>query len=190
MPRLFAGLEIPPDIRDSLARLRQPLPGAKWVEPGDFHITLRFAGDVSNAIAAEFLESLGGVGLPVFDMRLAGLGAFGGGEPRALWAGVETGSGFEALARAVERAARAAGLAPAKQIQKPHVTLARLRYSSPEAVARFLERGGGFRSRPFAVERFALFSAKPLTGGGPYMIEAAYPLAGSSFDDSDAHGHV
>lgn len=190
MPRLFAGLEIPAEIRESLARLRAPLPGAKWIEPSDFHITLRFAGDVSNPVAAEFLENLGGVDVPVFDMRLTGLGVFGGAEPRSLWAGVETASAFDALARAVERAARGAGLSPAKQGVKPHVTLARLRHSSPEAIARFLERGARFRSAAFAVERFALFSSKPLTGGGPYVIEAAYPLAGSAFDDSDGVGYA
>lgn len=190
MPRLFSGIEIPAGIRERLARLRAPLPGAKWVEPHDFHITLRFAGDVPNPVAAEFLENLGGIDAPVFGMRLSGLGAFGGGEPRVLWAGVEADPAFEALARGVERAARAAGLPPAKLAHKPHVTLARLRHSSPEAVARFLERGARFRSEPFTVEGFALFSSKPLTGGGPYVIEASYPLAGTAFDESDASSYV
>ena len=46
MLRLFSGIEIPDDIRIALADLRQPLPGARWIEPENFHITLRFAGDV------------------------------------------------------------------------------------------------------------------------------------------------
>jgi 2'-5' RNA ligase len=30
---------------------------------------------------------------------------------------------------------------------------------------------------PFRVSRFVLFSSRSSTGGGPYVVEAAYPLA-------------
>ena len=36
---------------------------------------------------------------------------------------------------------------------------------------------GGFRSPPFEVSRFVLFSSRASVGGGPYVVEAAYPLA-------------
>src|SRR5258705_10276645 len=95
MPRLFTGLEIPHEWRASLARLKQPLPGARWIEPVNFHITLRFAGDIDNRIASEFADFLAEIDCHAFELRLKGVGAFGGNEPRQLWAGVEGGQALE-----------------------------------------------------------------------------------------------
>jgi 2'-5' RNA ligase len=183
MPRLFTGIEIPQATREEIARLRQPLPGGKWVEPDNLHLTLRFAGDIDNAQAAEFADRLAAISVDAFEIRLAGLGTFGGKEPRSLWAGVEASPELEALARANERAARLAGLPPEGRAFKPHVTLARLKYVGPDQIARLLGRIGAFRSRPFLVGRFVLFSAKPNVGGGPYVVEAEFPLRGGEFAD-------
>jgi 2'-5' RNA ligase len=183
MPRLFTGIEIPQEQREELMRIRQPLPGGKWVEPEKLHLTLRFAGDIDNVKAAEFADRLAGITVDAFEMRLSGLGAFGGNEPRSIWAGVEAGPELEALARANERAARAAGLPPEGRVFKPHVTVARLKYARPEEIARVLGRIGAFRSQPFLVGRFVLFSSRPKLGGGPYVVEAAFALKGGEFAD-------
>ena len=58
MPRLFTAIELPDEIRDELYRLRMPLPGARWLRPENYHITLRFAGDIGNAQAREFMANL------------------------------------------------------------------------------------------------------------------------------------
>jgi len=181
MPRLFTGIEIPAATREEIARLRRPLPGGKWMEPENLHLTLRFAGDIDNVQAAEFADRLASISVDAFEIRLAGLGVFGGNEPRSLWAGVETSPELEALARANERAARSAGLPPEGRAFKPHVTLARLKYAGPDEIARILGRIGAFRSRPFLVGHFVLFSAKPNVGGGPYVVEAEFPLRGGEF---------
>lgn len=180
MPRLFTGIEIPPELAQRLAKLRSPLPGAKWIEPENLHITLRFVGDIDNRIAGEFADFLSEIEVGVFELRVSGLGVFGGNDPRTLWAEVHGGPELETLARANERAARAAGLPPETRAFKAHVTLARLRHTRPDVVARFLQHNGGFRSEPFVVERFVLFSSRPQTGGGPYVVEDAYPLLGAS----------
>jgi 2'-5' RNA ligase len=182
MPRLFTGIEIPAEQREEIARLRQPLPGSsRWLEPENLHLTLRFAGDIDNAQAREFADRLAGITVDAFEMRLSGLGAFGGNEPRSIWAGIEAGPELEALARANERAARAAGLAPETRTFKPHVTVARLKYASASDIARILGRIGAFRAQPFLVGRFVLFSSKPKVGGGPYVPEATFPLRGGEF---------
>ena len=59
----------------------------------------------------------------------------------------------------------------------PHVTLARLRDSSSRDVADYLATRQPFRSAPFRVSRFVLYSSRASVGGGPYVVEAAYPLA-------------
>lgn len=182
MPRLFTGIEIPADQREEIARLKVPLPGGgRWLEPDDLHLTLRFIGDVDNEQATEFADRLETIDVDAFELRLSGIGVFGGNEPRSLWTGVEQSAPLEALARANDRAARAAGLPPDGRAFRPHVTLARLKYASADEVARVLQRIGAFRSKPFIVSRFVLFSSKPKSGGGPYVIEEAFNLRGGEY---------
>ena len=181
MPRLFTGIVLPPELADELASLATPLAGARWIEPEDMHVTLRFAGDIDNATADEFHAALSTIDEPAFSLRVAGFGAFGGQQPRTLWAGVEDNQWLDALQRATERAARSAGLKPEKHSFKAHVTLARLKGTRPEAVARVLSQLGAFTSAPFQVEEFALFSSRPKVGGGPYVVEDTFELRGASY---------
>lgn len=188
MPRLFTGIELPQSIRNELASLRAPLPGAKWVEAANLHLTLRFAGDIGNRMADEWVAALDEIAISGFEMRLVSVGAFGGNDPRIVWAGAEAGPELASLAKANERAARAAGLAAESRAFKPHITLARLRYGRVDAVARWLERHGGYASRPFRIDHFTLFSSRPQVGGGPYATEATFPLTGALPGDYLDHG--
>lgn len=190
MPRLFAGLELPEEARERLSELEAPLPGARWMEIDEIHLTLRFAGDIDNRKARDFADALSAIDRDVLQIRINGLGVFGGNEPRALWAGIDPNPALEQLARDCERAARQAGLPPETRNFKPHVTIARLRNARVDEVAKFLEQHGAFRLAPFVVEQFVLFSSRPQTGGGPYVVEEAFPLRGGmmgvGFDDDDA----
>jgi 2'-5' RNA ligase len=69
------------------------------------------------------------------------------------------------------------GLEPEGRKYTPHVTLARLRDSSSRQVAEYLAARGYYRSSSFAVSRFVVFSSRASIGGGPYVVEEAYPLA-------------
>ena len=178
MPRLFSGIEIPADIGERLAMLRGGLTGARWVEPDNYHITLRFIGDVDDGTAREFASALGTVDVPGFALELDGLGSFGSRKPRAVWAGVAPSEALAALQRANERAALAAGLQPEQRNFHPHVTLARLRKSKAAPVADWLGMQGGFHAGPFDVARFVLFSARESQGGGPYVVEQGFALGG------------
>ena len=66
------------------------------------------------------------------------------------------------------------------------MTLARLRDSSSRQVAEYLSARGPFRSMPFPVSRFVLFSSKASVGGGPYVVEADYPLTAADDRRPDA----
>jgi 2'-5' RNA ligase len=177
MPRIFTGLEIPGDIGQSLATLRGGLPGARWIEPENYHVTLRFIGDVDDVIAHEVASMLGKVRRPPFELHVADLQAFGGRKPRALVAMLGPAQALMELQAEHERLMQRVGLAPEGRKYTPHVTLARLRESSSRQVADYLSLRAPFRSRAFAVSRFVLFSSRASVGGGPYVIEAAYPLA-------------
>lgn len=176
MPRLFSAIEIPRSIAERLTMLRSGLSGARWIDPENYHLTLRFIGDVDGATARDFTNALGEIAVPPFELTLSGLGSFGGNKPRAIFAALEPSPALEALQRANERAARDAGLPPEGRNFKPHVTLARLRGARPDAVASYLERQGGVATESFPVTRFVLYSSRNSVGGGPYVIEAAYEL--------------
>jgi 2'-5' RNA ligase len=179
MPRLFTGIDVPADIRRELELLRQPMPGTHWIAPENYHVTLRFVGDISPSQAHEFADALAHIDQDVFSIRMKGLGVFGHQEPHTLWAGLEPSPQLDDLARAHDRAARLAGLPRDARTFKAHVTLARLRYPRPEVLARFLEHKAKFQTRAFPIERFVLFSSKPGTGGGPYAVEEVFPLRGA-----------
>ncbi|MGI9383445.1 MAG: RNA 2',3'-cyclic phosphodiesterase [Methyloligellaceae bacterium] len=176
MPRLFSGIEIPTELGERLAMLRSGLSGARWIDPDNYHMTLRFIGDVDDVTGREFAAQLEQIRSDEFDLCLQGLGSFGGRRPRAVWAGIAPSDALTSLQRTHEMAARAAGLPPEGRNFTPHVTLARLRNGRAAAVAAYLEANGAFQSAPFRVDHFVLLSSRASTGGGPYVIEEAYPL--------------
>ena len=177
MPRLFIGLEIPDDVGHALSLLRGGLPGARWIDPENYHVTLRFIGDVDDDIGREVAWLLGKVRRKDFELRLDGLQSFGGRKPRAVIASVAPSQSVMELQAEHERLMRRVGLEPEGRKYTPHVTLARLRDTSSFEVAEYLSARGAFRSPPFSVSRFVLFSSRASVGGGPYVVEAAYPLA-------------
>jgi 2'-5' RNA ligase len=176
MPRLFTALEIPRGVADSLAMMRGGLPGARWIDPENYHLTLRFIGDIDDALARDIEVLLGRVQRRPFELRLDGLTSFGGRKPRALVAAATPVAPLIELQAEQERLLQRLGLDPEGRKYTPHVTLARLRESSSHQVADYLSARAHYRSPPFEVSRFVLFSSRSSVGGGPYVVEAAYPL--------------
>jgi 2'-5' RNA ligase len=177
MPRLFTGLEIPAEIRLQLSGYRGGLPGARWVDPENYHMTLRFIGDIDEPTAQDVVSVLGDRRRrdPIL-VTLDALDSFGGTRPHAVFARAAPASDLNDLQAELERLLRRAGLPPEKRKFFPHVTLARLKNSSPLDVAGYIARNGQFPKLTFTADRFVLFSARGSVGGGPYVVEAAYPL--------------
>ncbi|HEY4193202.1 MAG TPA: RNA 2',3'-cyclic phosphodiesterase [Mesorhizobium sp.] len=178
MPRLFTALEIPRDAALSLSLLRGGLPGARWIDVENYHLTLRFIGDVEGHVADEIANALDRVRRPSFTMALSGVGAFGQKKPHAIWAGATASPDLTALQGEIDRICHRLGIPADPRKFTPHVTLARLRNSSPIEVAHYLSARGNFSTVPFRVGRFVLMSSRDSVGGGPYVIEEAWPLWG------------
>jgi 2'-5' RNA ligase len=176
MPRLFTGVEIPSDVGLALSSLRGGLPGARWIDPENYHLTLRFIGDVDDMIAHEVAGMLGRIKRGGFELHMEGLASFGGRKPRAVVANVAQAQALFDVQAEQERLMQRIGLEPEGRKFTPHVTLARLRDSSSRQVAEYLSARGYFRTSPFRVSRFVLFSSRSSVGGGPYVIEESYPL--------------
>jgi 2'-5' RNA ligase len=176
MPRLFTGLALPPDVATLLSQYRGGLGGARWIEPADYHITLRFLGDVDGPTANDAFRFLGDIARSPVEITLSHLDSFGGDKPRAVVARVALTRELAELQADHERLMRRLGLPPEPRKFAPHVTLARLRDVSPLAVADYLSARPMLRAMRFTAKRFVLYSSRASTGGGPYVAEAAYPL--------------
>jgi len=175
--RLFVGLELPEDIRLSLASLSGGVPGASWVSSDSMHLTLRFIGEVSEGDADDVHDALMRVRAPSFDLALTGVGHFAtGDELRVLWAGVARSTELQQLQRNVESALVRMGFPPEERRWRPHVTLARCAGSSVLHAQGFLQHHALFRAGPFSVEHFTLFSSHRHADGALYTAEAEYPL--------------
>jgi 2'-5' RNA ligase len=176
MPRLFTALEIPRDAALSLSLLRGGLPGARWIDVENYHLTLRFFGDVEGHVADEIADALDRVRRRSFQLTLSGVGAFGSKKPHALWAGAMASPDLNALQSEIERIGQRLGLPADARKFMPHVTIARLRNVSPAEIAIYLSARGNFRTAPFRVSRFVLMSARCIVGGAPYIVEDSWTL--------------
>ena len=176
MPRLFTGVEIPLGIAERLSFLRGGLPGARWISTENYHLTLRFMGDIDMIAAEAIAEALARVRRTAFSLRISGVSALGTRKPHAIVARVEPSAPLTELQAEHERLMQRIGLPPEGRKFTPHITLARLRHPSPRDIADYLTLRGGFSTGPVAVDRFVLFSSRDSVGGGPYVVEEAYPL--------------
>ena len=176
MPRLFTGLEIPTAISERLMLLRGDIVTARWIAPENYHITLRFLGDVSQAVANEFTSRIEQLSFEPFQLQIKGVGHFGTKRAHALWAAFEPCEELTKVYKAHEKAAQEVGLDPETRKFTPHITLARLSRTRPQTIAPFLADFANFKPEPFTVTQAALYSAKPSTGGGPYVVEDLFPF--------------
>lgn len=185
--RLFVALPLPQAVRKSLAPLCSGLPGARWVPPENMHITLRFLGELSGDVIDDVDAALAGISAPAFSIALAGVGHFGNGaRPRAIWAGVAREPALVHLHDKIESAVVRAGLPPDGQKFAPHVTLSRPKGTSIPKLQDFLTAHSLFRSDPWEVSHFTLFSSFLAHTNAIYREERRYPLLrGWSEDEYD-----
>jgi RNA 2',3'-cyclic 3'-phosphodiesterase len=178
MLRLFVGIEFPPELKLRLSLLQSGIAGARWIDPGNFHLTLRFIGEVDEGTAADVDEALLRLKARPFSVQLAGVGIFGGDKLRQLWVGVEREPTLFTLQGKIEQALMRAGLPPEPRKYVPHVTLARLRDPRPQDVQFFLASHAQFRAVPLRIERFSLIASYPTKAGSVYEDQADYELHG------------
>lgn len=148
--RLFVGCELEEALRARLAEVGRraglSADGLRWTAPEAMHVTLKFLGEVEEALVGEVTsvleEPLGDV--PAFAVLFQGLGRFPPrGAPRVLWAGISEGAAeLISLSRIVESAMEAVGFEREKRVFLPHVTLARVkRDARPRGVGELVREG-------------------------------------------------
>lgn len=179
MIRLFVALPVPAPAAAAIEAIQTGVPGAKWRNRHQFHITLGFIGEVNERLAEDLDLALARIQLAPFELSLAGAGLFGGDRPDSLWVGVDAPEALATLHRLVARAARDAGLDLPARKYVPHATVAYLPHSAdPVHAAYFVGDHGLFRTAPWTADRFHLYASHLSEKGSHYTIEAEYPLGG------------
>jgi len=176
--RCFVGVPMPEPVLDELSRLTSGLPGARWIDEDNIHLTLRFIGEVDGLVFRDVASALDEVAIEPFELSLDRLGFFPPrGEPRVLWAGTSPSEELAALKRAVDRGVNACGGEVERRKWIPHVTLARLSGTPSSRLAMYLAGNGFFRTSPFRVDAFNLYTSRLHPSGATYTVEATYPLS-------------
>jgi 2'-5' RNA ligase len=135
MPRLFTGIPLSAEVRQRLAEaekeLTQVSPNTSWVGAEKLHITMRFLGEVSEALIPQIEEAINQTTQVhhSFPLEVCGLGAFPNPKrARVLWAGLTTGkTEAQALFNTLEKELEKAGFARETRPFSAHITLGRVR---------------------------------------------------------------
>lgn len=179
MHRLFVALRPPPPIRALLSAAMGGVPGARWQDDEQLHLTLRFIGEVDRRVADDVALALGQVHAPPIEIALAGVGAFDKNKRvDALWAGVAPHDALAALHRKVDHAMVRVGLPPESRSYLPHITLARLPRSMGTAIEieRWCAEHAALTSVSFTLEHLYLFASTLGSEGARYEAIERWPL--------------
>jgi len=140
--RCFIAIEIPQDIKDRLWKVLEPktkdFPELKWVQPHNWHITLKFLGEVKEENLKMIKDSLRTAlkGFRPFEATLGSFGTFPGRGPlRVFWIGIKDGaSTMTKIAESIERELTRLGFPREDRKFTPHLTLARTRRGKPSRI--------------------------------------------------------
>jgi len=187
--RAFVGLALPESYQTALAALRERVSarlggGLSWTRPGNWHLTLKFLGDVPDNGPGgldRIREALAGVVFSSFVLAGQGGGFFPHARrPRVAWIGL--GQGREActrLAGAVEAALAPLGYPAGDRPFAAHLTVARVRDPGRAGDMAVLERELGAMALPaVTVTDFTLWRSELGPGGPRYTVLDTVPAAG------------
>ncbi|ASI98409.1 RNA 2',3'-cyclic phosphodiesterase [Thermococcus celer] len=132
--RAFIAIDVSDEVRDNLVRAQERIGNRaariKFVERENFHVTLKFLGEIDDAQAEEVKEALKEIAKKhrKHSARVRGIGVFPNPNyVRVIWAGVENDEGIRAIARDVEREMRRLGFKKDKDFVA-HITIGRVKF--------------------------------------------------------------
>ena len=174
---MFVAIDLPPNVVAQLQELCCGVPGARWVEAAQMHLTLRFIGEVDGGVFRDIKEGLADIETEGFALQVKGLGFFPPRKtPRVLWAGIAPVEQVSALRRRIDNVLLGLGLEPEGRKFSPHITLARLHDTPLARLGLFLAGNSLFATPEFPVSEFHLYSSQLTAKGAFHTIEASYSL--------------
>jgi len=178
--RLFVAIDPPPAVSEALAQLPRRIRGVSWTPPHQYHLTIRFIGEVSDEDRGKIEPALAAIQVETFTLPVEGTGSFPPNRPpRVLWVG--TGSGHPRmfqLRQKVDDALLACGLLDLDvRTFSPHFTLGRCGRDTPVAEAsRFVREHAQFEAPVFRVDAFTLYRSELRAGGAVHTPLLRVPL--------------
>ncbi len=193
--RLFFAVEIPEDVRRSIAaavgKLRRRLPAARWVRSEGVHLTLKFLGEQPETLVEPLYQE---VVQALASQRAVTVALAGGGffpspkRPRVAWLGGRA-EGLEAWAQILERCAGHHGVREEGRPFAVHLTLARLERPWPgEEAQEFLRSVQSWRLAPFVAREVVLFASELAPGGARYTPIRRIGVGGSRKESEESDG--
>ena len=165
--RLFTGIAVSPDVRDSLAHLLQELRSLaplNWSRVENLHITSKFIGEWPEGRLTELegvLEKLNPPG--GFEATIAHFGYFPNPHnPRTLFTGIQAGPALGELAHAIDEALAPLGVAHESRPYAPHLTLARIKNENIRELREHIAKMTHFDFGTFQVSEFHLYQSNRL----------------------------
>ncbi|MBU2561020.1 MAG: RNA 2',3'-cyclic phosphodiesterase [Nanoarchaeota archaeon] len=127
--RLFIAFEIPEDIRNILIAVQDKISfSGKATKTKEFHLTLKFLGEVDEGKVPALVDALSEVQFTRFEASLSRVGAFpNANDPRVVWVGIEPHENIGAVQQQVDACTQKLGFEPDKRFH-PHLTLARIKF--------------------------------------------------------------
>jgi 2'-5' RNA ligase len=177
---MFVAIDLPQSTAQLLDDLNPGVNGVRWTPREQLHLTVAFFGQVGAESEEPLREKLAGIEFHSFFLPLLGTGTFPPkGPPKIVWIGVGSGHPhlFQVYKR-VQEAALGAGLEPELRPWHPHVTLARCRDVSRQAIQPFLRQTADFDAGLIKVENFHLYSSKLGPTGSVHTRELTIPCSG------------
>ncbi len=179
MPRLYVALEMPEGVQDRLMDVSTGLPGADWTSPEDYHLTLRFIGEVDQETFETIREGLAGLVFSSFRLSLKGMGVFPlRGDPEVLWARAARSESLLSLRNKVDSLLGKKGVPPDTRKFFPHVTLAKVKNCREPWVGLYVAEHSLFSIDEIPVQSFCLYSSRLTPEGAIHAVEGTYPLQG------------
>lgn len=179
--RVFLAVPVPDEVRHrlvaALGAVADDLPG-KVVRPGNWHVTLRFLGEIPEPVCDLVMASLDGADLGRrFRVRWGGLGAFPKpSRANVVWIGPDQGGdALVALAARVSGVLEGAGIPSEDRPFNAHLTLSRVR---PAVDVAALVGGAPPLAVGMEVDRVTLYQSRLGSGGAAYRILEEFPLSG------------
>jgi RNA 2',3'-cyclic 3'-phosphodiesterase len=182
--RLFVAIDIPDEVRASLAglvaKLRPACRSARWVRIEGIHVTLKFIGETPPEKVGAIRAALSAVPeRPPAPIVFRGLGYFPNERrPRVLWAGVEGGSELAQLASEVDAALHPLGIVREERTYSPHLTLAR--FDEPRGLDTLhtaIAKAGPLEFGATTATEFHLYQSILKPGGAEYTRVATFSFA-------------
>jgi RNA 2',3'-cyclic 3'-phosphodiesterase len=129
--RLFIAIPLVPALTGYLRSLQDSLrkSEAKITYVREFHLTLRFLGEVQPDQLPALERALGALSMPEFTLALTDVGFFPDQRhPRVVWVGAEPRDVLIRLASDIDRSLTPIGFSKDTRFQ-PHITLGRVKFS-------------------------------------------------------------